>query len=432
VQSNNEKSRRSNVFPPPGLRVSLSPKDDGDPRPIRCLRDVVDLPPGAFALPGDGRQAKHLRSLRKDLAVVIARYANPDGSGAYPAVETLTKATGQHRATVFRLLSDLRALGFLSDGKQVGPRGSRMRVLNVVKMRSAVLAPEPHLRDRAEVASSHEAVGQNRAPESHLHDLGVASSHPEVASSRAEVSSSRQTQPLDRIKTGEQPGEAARGGIWEDVTPAVENPPPYATNLAVTKNPQPSAADLAKEFCQDGGIPQTSANLAAVAAAITAESTFVGLPLPKAAQELAAHVTRDRDGGVSINRFYFEDAKWRNSSAGGSKAIERSNRVKASLVDTLRRHIERATEDVVGKCPGCGRPRLASSSWTEYCADSCRDAHRRSHCRECDGTGFRSIGPHTVTECDHVEVQVHRPPASDHSSVPEPKRQADAANGNHR
>src|ERR1035438_9205481 len=102
--------------------MSLSP---GDPRPIRCLRDVVVLPPGAFALPGDGRQAKHLCHQRKDLAVVIALYANPDGSGAYPAVGTLTKATGQHRATVFRLLADLRALGFLSDGKRVGSRGLR-------------------------------------------------------------------------------------------------------------------------------------------------------------------------------------------------------------------------------------------------------------------------------------------------------------------
>jgi hypothetical protein len=375
--------------------VSPSPKDDGDPRPIRCLRDVVDLPPGAFALPGDGRQAKHLRSQRKDLAVVIARYANPDGSRAYPAIGTLTKATGQNRATVFRRLADLRALGFLSDGKLVGPRGSRTRILNVVKMRSAVLAPEPHLRDRAEVASSREAVRQDRTPESHLHDPGVASSHPEVASSRAEVASSRQTQPLDRIKTtGEQPGEAARGGIWKDATPAVENSPPFATNLVITKKPQPSAADLAKEFCQDGGIPQTPAMLAAVAAAITADATFVSLPLLKAAQELAAHVTRDRDAGIPINRFYFEDAKWRNSPAGGFRT---------RLEEELEISAEIRRRDVVGNCRGCGRPRHASSSWTDYCADSCRDAHKK-----------------------------RRPPASDHSSASEPKREADAANGNHR
>jgi integrase len=31
-----------------------------------------------------------------------------------------------------------------------------------------------------------------------------------------------------------------------------------------------------------------------------------------------------------------------------------------------------------GKCVGCGRPRLEGSSWSDYCADSCRDAHKRA------------------------------------------------------
>jgi len=418
VQDSSEKSRESR-------------STAGDPRPIRCLRDVVDLPPRAFALPGDGRQAKHLCDQRKHLAVVIARYANADGSGAYPAVGTLTKATGYHRATVFRLLANLRALGFLSDGKLAGFRGPRTRVLNVAKMRSAVLVPE----SSAEVASSPEAVGQNRAPESHLHDPGVASSHTGVASSHAEVASSRQTQPLDRIKTEEQPGKRARAGIWEDATPVVENPPPFSTNLEITKNPQSSEAALAKDFCQDGGIPQTSANLAAVAAAITAESTFVGLPLLEAAQQLAAYVTRDRNSGISISRFYFEDAKWRSSPAG---RFERESAIARQWQSQVQAVV---AEDVVGKCLGCGRPRHASSSWTDYCADSCRDAHKkllrqldRLDCRECAGTGFRRTGPHEVTQCYHLnlEIQVHRPPESEHSSAPEPKREADAANGNHR
>jgi hypothetical protein len=58
----------------------------------------------------------------------------------------------------------------------------------------------------------------------------------------------------------------------------------------------------------------------------------------------------------------------------------------------------------------------------------------RLDCRECAGTGFRRTGPHEVTQCYHLnlEIQVHRPPESEHSSAPEPKREADAANGNHR
>jgi len=36
-------------------------------------------------------------------------------------------------------------------------------------------------------------------------------------------------------------------------------------------------------------------------------------------------------------------------------------------------------ECIVGKCKGCGRPKFEGSSWkdSDYCADSCRDAHER-------------------------------------------------------
>jgi hypothetical protein len=126
--------------------------------PIRCLRDVVDLPPSAFALDDDGRQARHLCDRRKALAVIMARYANADGGGAYPAAKTLAKAMGRGRATVFRLLGDLRTLGFMSDGQLAWFRGPRKRTLHVAKMKAA---------------------GVSSSPESHLRDPGVSSSPPE-------------------------------------------------------------------------------------------------------------------------------------------------------------------------------------------------------------------------------------------------------------
>jgi hypothetical protein len=42
-----------------------------------------------------------------------------------------------------------------------------------------------------------------------------------------------------------------------------------------------------------------------------AESGFAGLPLLEAARALAAHVDVARNKGQTINRFFFEDAKWR-------------------------------------------------------------------------------------------------------------------------
>jgi len=133
--------------------------------PIKCLMDVTDLPPSAFAHPRDGRQRKHLCDLRKGVTGVLARYANSDGSSTYPAAATIAKSVGRDRATVFRLLQDLRDLGFLTDGKLAWRRGPRERTLHVGKMQAAL---EPDLFSVG--------VASSPSSESHLRNVGVASS----------------------------------------------------------------------------------------------------------------------------------------------------------------------------------------------------------------------------------------------------------------
>src|SRR5258707_4335999 len=82
----------------------------------RCMRDVQDLSPSTFALPSDGRQARHLQRQRKALAMGLARHANADGTQSYPAISTLMTSMGCSRSTIFRLLDNLKTLGFLQDG----------------------------------------------------------------------------------------------------------------------------------------------------------------------------------------------------------------------------------------------------------------------------------------------------------------------------
>jgi hypothetical protein len=108
-----------------GFKVQVQDRSDNSrestPAPLtaadQVLRDTVDLPPSAFALPDDGLLGKHLCDRRKALAVVIARYVDPIGSGTYPAAETLAEAAGWDRSAVFRILADLQALGFLTDSE---------------------------------------------------------------------------------------------------------------------------------------------------------------------------------------------------------------------------------------------------------------------------------------------------------------------------
>lgn len=59
--------------------------------------------------------------------------------------------------------------------------------------------------------------------------------------------------------------------------------------------------------------------------------------------------------------------EWRRRQQADVQAAERQAAADAEM---------RAS--IVGKCQGCGRTRLAGSSWSDYCADSCRDAHKRA------------------------------------------------------
>ena len=145
----------------------------------RCMRDVQDLAPSTFALPDDGRQTKHLQRQRKALAMGLARHANADGTQAYPAINTLMKSMGCSRSTIFRLLDDLKTLGFLQDGDIHGLRKTRVRTLDVQRMTGQ------------SVSSSDDPSHLRKDDLSHLHGSPVSSSRVPVSSSMAPVSSSR-------------------------------------------------------------------------------------------------------------------------------------------------------------------------------------------------------------------------------------------------
>ena len=148
---------------------------------IRCLIDVADLPPSAFALDGDGRQGKHLQRQRKALAILLARTANADGTSIFPSVPTLAEKMGCHRATIFRLMADLEKLKLITNGGLHKFYKTRERVMHV-----SALAPVAS-SEVAPVASSLAPVASSPLP--------VASSLAPVASSPSPVAKEDATQP---------------------------------------------------------------------------------------------------------------------------------------------------------------------------------------------------------------------------------------------
>ena len=163
---------------------------------IRCLMDVVDLPPQNFIRPEDGRKANHLSRQRKALAVILAKRANPDGSQSYPSTFTMASALGLSRRSVFRLLDDLRALGFLRDGGLHPIHKTVIRSLDVRKM--ANVSP---------VTDSNSPVPDTRGTGDRLERSPVPDSfvtQPPLADRPSKPSSS--TAPVSKLS----------GGGWEE------------------------------------------------------------------------------------------------------------------------------------------------------------------------------------------------------------------------
>jgi hypothetical protein len=84
------------------------------------------------------------------------------------------------------------------------------------------------------------------------------------------------------------------------------------------------------------GIPATGRNLEVIEQSIRAEAAYAGLSLTEAANRITKAAIEDRSNGKPIDKFYFEDTKWRNSNGGTRKtgaAAERSERSKRNILD---------------------------------------------------------------------------------------------------
>ena len=67
------------------------------------------------------------------------------------------------------------------------------------------------------------------------------------------------------------------------------------------------------------GLPATDSNRRMIEAALIAETGYTGQSLQEVAELIGRTAIRDREGGIPINKFYFEDAKWRQSKIQGGQ-----------------------------------------------------------------------------------------------------------------
>jgi len=101
----------------------------------------------------------------------------------------------------------------------------------------------------------------------------------------------------------------------------------------------------ARRIIEMFGLPATDGNLKAIEEAVIAESKYTGYSFQEAAEQITKAARDDRDCGISINKFYFEDAKWRDSHGRNSKpsaSEQRAERSRRNIFDGVTKAARRA------------------------------------------------------------------------------------------
>jgi len=94
------------------------------------------------------------------------------------------------------------------------------------------------------------------------------------------------------------------------------------------KENDPKLREMAVRVITILGLPATDNNLKMVQAALVADKAYTGRSLQEVAERITRIAIEDREKGITINKFYFEDAKWRQDKRlstryGTNKAEQR-------------------------------------------------------------------------------------------------------------
>lgn len=94
-----------------------------------------------------------------------------------------------------------------------------------------------------------------------------------------------------------------------------------------TKGEQNPPETIARKLIEVLALALTNTKVQTIEAAVVAEAAYLGCSLEESAQAIAQKAMEDRRRGVAIDRWYFEDTKWRAKSNGtGDKGQQWADR----------------------------------------------------------------------------------------------------------
>ncbi len=239
-----------------------------------------------------------------------AREVGPVGIAVYHVLERHTncetRSTWIGTAKMAALLSlsqrtIQRTLKTLEDLKLI-------RILRTENMTTYVIVPVPPRAKTSNVIplfdqisvdqmAGDEFTGNMNQPEQTSHVSSNATETSQFATTMSHATTSASHNATSRSLTGD-----TRDAAYKDEQDLLDKS---------SDQDSPTLQKLAHQIIVILGLPATDSNRRMVEAAIYAETTYTGQSLQEATEVIAKAAIRDRSSGIAINKFYFEDAKWR-------------------------------------------------------------------------------------------------------------------------
>jgi hypothetical protein len=312
---------------------------------------------------------------------ILQRCANSETKETWISADRMAEILDMDRSTVYRKLKELEDLKLI---KSMRTRDKKIYIVLPVPPPRPEAGPtplfdaiNPDISD-SESSRSYVAPTQehpNGATESSARDASVASAQQTVSRERQSSGTSEKcnkeeqdllnkTQEQEFInKTEKQEGEIQQGArrvlnilglpstALAAATAAVEFEAKRTrlsmdgivaelvteANWASRRNIENTefleeflARKSAEQVLRDTNLPITNNVISAVAAALKAETKDAGITLNEAAVWVTNAAVEDRRKGLTIDRFYFENAKWRNrgQTGKGQQQFERIKRAR--------------------------------------------------------------------------------------------------------
>jgi len=253
----------------------------------------------------------------------LARYANCETRSTWVGTARVADLLGVDQRTVQRALKKLESLNLI-------------RIIRSSNMTTYFLVPVPLRPKTATVIPLFDQIPDHELSSPVDDEEATLTSHP--------------ASPESHVTTGPSHPATSRSHARDTHVTAYKE----EQNLLDKTHEQdeknfPALLKSARQMIALLGLPVTDSNRRMIEAALVAETDYTGQSLPEAAELIAKAAIADRDRGIAINKFYFEDAKWRHSRFPGG-LNGRLSRAEQRKLDNLEvnARVKQRFRDILG------------------------------------------------------------------------------------